>query len=45
MEVPTDSHQDAGRGKKVEASQGKASDAAHSQSEGVAEHQAPKTKA
>ena len=45
VEVPTDSHQDAGRGKKVEASQGKASDAAHSQSEGVADHQAPKTKA
>ena len=45
VEVPTDSHQDAGRGKKVKASQGKASDAAHSQSEGVADHQAPKTKA
>ena len=45
VEVPTDSHQDAGRGKKVEASQGKASDVAPSQSERVADHQAPKIKA
>ena len=45
VEVPTDSHQDAGRGKKVEASQGKVSDAAPSQSERVADLQAPKTKA
>ena len=45
VEVPTDSHQDAGRGKKVEASQGKASDTAPFQSERVADLQAPKTKA
>ena len=45
VEVPTDSHQDAGREKKVEASQGKASDTAPSQSERVADLQAPKTKA
>ena len=45
VEVPTDSHEDAGRGKRVEASQGKASNAAPSQSEQVADHQAPKTKA
>ena len=45
VEVPTNSHQDAGRGEGVEASQGKASDAAPSQSEQVADHQAPKTKA
>ena len=45
VEVPTDSRQDTGRGKKVEASQGKASDAAPSQSKQVADHQAPKTKA
>ena len=54
MEVPTDSHQDAGQGKKVEAPQGKdnnqekgkgkASDTAPSQSEQVADPQAPKTK-
>ena len=44
MEVPTDSHQDAGRGKRVEAPQDKTSDAAPSQSEQVADHQAPKTK-
>ena len=54
VEVPTDSHQDAGQGKKVEAPQGKdnnqekdkgkASDTAHSQSERVADPQAPKTK-
>ena len=54
VEVPTDSHQDAGQGKKVEASQdkdnnqekdkGKASDTAPSQSERVADLQAPKTK-
>ena len=55
MEVPTDSHQDAGQGKKVEAPQGKdnnqekdkgkASDTAPSQSEWVADPQAPKIKA
>ena len=55
VEVPTDSHQDAGQGKKVEASQGKGnnqdkdkgkvSDTAPSQSERVADLQAPKTKA
>ena len=55
VEVPTDSHQDAGQGKKVEASQGKdnnqekdkgkASDTAPYQSERVADLQAPKTKA
>ena len=55
MEVPTDSHQDAGQGKKVEASQGKdnnqeqdrgkASDTAPSQSKWVADLQALKTKA
>ena len=45
VEVPTDSHQHAGRGKKVEASQGKASDTAPSQSKRVADLQAPKTKA
>ena len=54
MEVLTNSHQDAGQGKKVEASQGKdnnqekdkgqASDTAPSQSERVADLQAPKTK-
>ena len=36
---------DAGQGERVEASQGKAPDAAPSQSEQVADHQAPKTKA
>ena len=55
VEVPTDSHQDAGQRKKVEASKGKdnnqekdkgkASDTAPSQSERVADPQAPKTKA
>ena len=55
VEVPTDSHQASGQGKKVEASQGKgnnqeedkgkASDTAPSQSERVADPQAPKTKA
>ena len=45
VEVPTDSREDAGRGKRVEASQGKALNAAPSQSEQVADHQAPKTKA
>ena len=44
VEVPTDSHQDAGRGKRVEAPQDKTSNAASSQSEQVADHQAPKTK-
>ena len=44
VEVLTDSHQDAGRGKRVEAPQDKTSDAAPSQSEQVADHQAPKTK-
>ena len=44
MEVPTDSHQDASRGKRVEAPQDKTSDAAPSHSEQVADHQAPKTK-
>ena len=38
MEVPADSHQDAGRGKRVEAPQDKTSDAAPSQSEQVADH-------
>ena len=55
VEVPTNSRQDAGQGKKVEAPQGKdnnqekgkgkASDTAISQSEQVADPQAPKTKA
>ena len=55
VEVPTDSHQDAGQGKKVEApkgkdnnqekGKGKASNTAPSQSEQVADPQAPKTKA
>ena len=45
VEVPTASHQDAGQGERVEASQDKAPDAAPSQSEQVADHQAPKTKA
>ena len=45
VEVPTDSHQDTGRRKRVEASQDKASDAAPSQSEQVADPQASKTKA
>ena len=45
MEVPTAFHQDAGQGERVEASQGKAPDAAPSQSEHAADHQAPKTKA
>ena len=45
VEVPTDSREDAGRGKRVKASQGKASNTAPSQSEQVADHQAPKTKA
>ena len=44
MEVPADSHQDAGRGKRVEAPQDKTSDAAPTQSEQVTDHQAPKTK-
>ena len=45
VEVPTASHKDAGWGERVEASQGKAPDAAPSQSEQVADHQVPKTKA
>ena len=55
MEVPTDSRQDAGQGKKVEAPQckdnnqekgkSKVSDTAISQSKQVADPQAPKTKA
>ena len=45
VEVPTDSHQDTGRRKRVEASQDKASDAAPSQSKQVADPQASKTKA
>ena len=55
VEVSTDSCQDAGQGKKVEAPQGKdnnqakgkgkASDTAISQSKRVADPQAPKTKA
>ena len=55
VEVPTDSRQDAGQGKKAEAPQGrdnnqekgkgKASNTAPSQSEQAAEPQAPKTKA
>ena len=45
MEVPTASHQDAGQGERVEASQGKALDVASSQSEQVVDHQDPKTKA
>ena len=54
VEVPTDSHQDAGQGKKVEAPQGKdnnqekgkgkALDTAPSQFERVADPQTPKTK-
>ena len=55
VEVPTDSRQDVGQGKKVEAPQGKdnnqdkgkgkASDTAISQSKQVADPEAPKTKA
>ena len=55
VEVPTDSRQDAGQGKKVEAPQGKdknhnkgkgnASDTAISQSKQVANPEAPKAKA
>ena len=55
MEVPTDSHQDDGQGKKVKAPQGKdknqdkgksqASDTAVSQSKQVADPEAPKAKA
>ena len=55
VEDPTDSHQDASQGKKVEAPQdkdnnqdkdkGKTSNTAPSQSERVADPQAPKTKA
>ena len=55
VEVPIDSRQDAGQGKKVEAPQGKdnnqekgkgkASNTAISQSKQVADPQAPKTKA
>ena len=55
VEVPTDSRQDAGQGKKVEAPQGKdknqdkgkgqASDTAVSQSKQVADPEAPKAKA
>ena len=55
VEVPTDSHQDAGRGKKVEAPQGKdknqdkgkgeASDTATSQSKQAADPGAPKAQA
>ena len=44
VEVPADSHQDAGQGKRVEAPQDKTSDADPSQSEQVADPQAPKTK-
>ena len=44
VEVPADSHQDAGREKRVEAPQDKTSDAAPPQSEQVFDHQAPKTK-
>ena len=45
VEVPTVSHQDAGQGERAEAPQGKAPDAVPSQSEQVADHQDPKTKA
>ena len=55
VEVPTDFHQDAGQGKKVEAPQGKdknhdkgkgkASNTAISQSKQVADPEAPKAKA
>ena len=55
VEVPTDSRQDAGQGKKVESPQGKdknhdkgkgkASDIAISQSKQVADPEAPKAKA
>ena len=55
VEVPTDSRQNAGQGKKVEAPQGKdknhnkgkdqASDTAVSQSKQVADLEAPKAKA
>ena len=55
MEVPTDSRQDAGQGKKVETPQGKdknhdkgkgkTSDTAISQSKQVADPKAPKAKA
>ena len=55
MEVPTDYHQDAGQGKKVEAPQGKDknhdkgkgqdSDTTASQSKQVADPEAPKAKA
>ena len=45
VEVLTVSHQGAGQGERAEAPQGKAPDAAPSQSEQVADHQDPKTKA
>ena len=45
VEVPTTSRQDAGQGERAEVSQGNAPDAAPSQSEQVADHQDPKTKA
>ena len=45
VEVPIASHQDVGQRERAEASQGKAPDAAPSQSEQVADHQDPKTKA
>ena len=44
-EVPTASRQDAGQGERAEVSQDNAPDAAPSQSEQVADHQDPKTKA
>ena len=45
VEGPTVSRQDAGQGEKAEASQGNAPGVAPSQSEPVADHQDPKTKA
>ena len=38
VEVPTDAHQDAGQGKRVEAPQDKTSDAAPPQSEQIVDH-------
>ena len=45
VEGPTASHQDAVQGKRAEASQGNAPGVVPSQSEPVADHQDPKTKA
>ena len=45
VEDPTASRQDAGQGERAEASQGNAPGAAPSQSEPIADHHDPKTKA